>query len=331
MKRRAFLSLIGVAAASCASWPLAARAQQGERVRRIGVLMNVGESDPQGRARLGAFVQRLTELGWIEGRNTHLDIRWGAGDAERFRQYAAELVTLMPDVILANASATVAALRQVTRSVPIVFAGVIDPVGAGFVKSLARPGGNITGFTIFEYAIGAKWLELLKEIAPRVTRAAVLRDSTIAAGIGQFAAIQAVGPIGMELNVVDLQDGDAIERDVTEFARGANGGLIVTGSPFGANHPEVIVGLAARYKLPAVYPFRYMVDLGGLISYGPDLVSDFRPAAGYVDRILKGEKPADLPVQAPTKYELVINLKTAKALGLDVPPMLLARANEVIE
>ena len=328
MKRRAFITLIAGAAAA---WPLAARAQQGERMRRIGVLMNVGESDPQGRARLGAFVQRLTELGWSDGRNAHLDIRWGAGKAELFRQYATELVALRPDVILANASATVAALQQVTRSVPIVFAGVIDPVGAGLVKSMARPGGNTTGFTIFEYVISAKWLELLKEIVPSVTRAAVLRDPTIAAGIGQFAAIQAVGPIGMELSVVDLHDADAIERDIAEFARGANGGMIVTGSPFAANHPEVIIGLAARYKLPAVYPFRYMVNLGGLMSYGPDLVSDFRPAAGYVDRILKGEKPADMPVQAPTKYELVVNLKTAKALGLSVPSTLLARADEVIE
>jgi putative ABC transport system substrate-binding protein len=327
--RRKFLAtLLG---GSAVAWPLAARAQQPERMRRIGVLMNVGESDPQGRARLGAFVQRLVELGWSDGRNARLDIRWGAGDAERFRQYAGELVALAPDVILANASVTVAALQQVTRKVPIVFAGVIDPVGAGFVRSLARPGGNTTGFTIFEYAIGAKWLELLKEIAPNVMRAAVLRDPTIAAGIGQFAAIQAVGPVGMELSVVDLHDADAIERDVAEFARGSNGGLIVTGSPFAANHPDVIVAFAARYKLPAVYPFRYMVDLGGLISYGPDLVSDFRPAAGYVDRILKGEKPADLPVQAPTRYELAINLKTAKALGLEIPSSVLARADEVFE
>jgi len=326
MNRREFITIMSGAAVA---WPLTARAQQG--VRRVGVLTNVGENDPQGRARLDAFVQRLKELGWRDGHNLRLDIRWGAGDAELFRQYANELVGLAPDVILANASVTVAALRQVTRSVPIVFTGVIDPVGAGFVKSLARPGGSITGFTIFEYAIGAKWLELLKEIAPSVTRAAILRDSTIAAGIGQFAAIQAVGPIGMELSVVDVSDGAAVERDVAEFARASNGGLIVTGSPFGANHPEVIVALAARYKLPAVYPFRYMVDLGGLMSYGPDLVSEFRPAAAYVDRILKGEKPANLPVQAPTRYQLAINLKTAKTLGLDVPPMLLARADEVIE
>jgi putative tryptophan/tyrosine transport system substrate-binding protein len=225
----------------------------------------------------------------------------------------------------------VSALQSATRSVPIVFVAIPDPVGAGFVKSLARPGGNTTGFIAFEYAIAAKWLELLKEIAPSVTRAAVLRDPTIAAGIGQFAAIQAVGPIAMELSVVDLRDADAIEQDVVEFARSPNGGLIVTVGPFGANHPNVITTLADRYKLPAVYPFRYFVGVGGLISYGPDLVSQFRPAAGYVDRILKGQKPADLPVQAPTKYELVINMKTAKALGIEVPPTLLARADEVIE
>ncbi len=328
MKRREFITLLGGAAAA---WPLAARAQQSDGRRRVGVLMNVGESDAQGRARLDAFVQRLKELGWSEGRNLRLDVRWGAGDAELFRRYANELLVLAPDVIVANASVTVAALQQVTRQVPIVFAGVIDPVGGGFVKSLARPGGNTTGFTIFEYAIGAKWLELLKEIAPSLTRAAVLRDPNLAAGIGQFAAIQAVAPVGMDLSVVDLNDANAIERDVAEFAQGSNGGLILTGSPFGANHPDVIIALAARHKLPAVYPFRYMVNLGGLISYGPDLVNEFRPAAGYVDRILKGERPSDLPVQAPTKYELVVNMKTAKALGIEVPPTLLARADEVIE
>ncbi len=328
MKRREFITLLGGAAAA---WPLAARAQQSDGRRRVGVLMNVGESDAQGRARLDAFVQRLKELGWSEGRNLRLDVRWGAGDAELFRRYANELLVLAPDVIVANASVTVAALQQVTRQVPIVFAGVIDPVGGGFVKSLARPGGNTTGFTIFEYAIGAKWLELLKGIAPSLTRAAVLRDPNLAAGIGQFAAIQAVAPVGMDLSVVDLNDANAIERDVADFAQGSNGGLILTGSPFGANHPDVIIALAARHKLPAVYPFRYMVNLGGLISYGPDLVNEFRPAAGYVDRILKGERPSDLPVQAPTKYELAVNMKTAKALGIEVPPTLLARADEVIE
>ena len=328
MKRREFITLLGGAAVAR---PMAARAQQSDGRRRVGVLMNVGESDVQGRARLDAFVQRLKELGWSEGRNLRLDVCWGAGDAELFRRYANELLVLAPDVIVANASVTVAALQQVTRQVPIVFAGVIDPVGGGFVKSLARPGGNTTGFTIFEYAIGAKWLELLKGIAPSLTREAVLRDPTLAAGIGQFAAIQAVGPVGMDLSVIDLNDANAIERDVAEFAQGSNGGLILTGSPFGANHPDVIIALAARHKLPAIYPFRYMVNLGGLISYGPDLVNEFRPAAGYVDRILKGGRPSDLPVQAPTKYELVVNMKTAKALGIEVPPTLLARADEVIE
>jgi putative tryptophan/tyrosine transport system substrate-binding protein len=327
VRRREFITFLGGAAA----WPFAARAQQPERMRRVGVLMTQSESAPQGRARLSAIVQRLIELGWTEGRNTRLDIRWGAGNAERYRQYARELVALSPDVILADASSSVAALQQATRTVPIVFAGVIDPVGAGFIKSLARPGGNTTGFTAFEYAISAKWLGLLKEVAPSVTRAAILRDSAIAAGIGQFAAIQAVGPIGMELSVIDLHDADAFEPAVAEFASGSNGGMIVTGSPFGANHPEVIIELAARYKLPAVYPFRRYVNAGGLISYGPDLIDQYRRAAVYVSRVLKGEKPADLPVQAPTKYELVINLNTAKALGLDIPPTLLAIADEVIE
>jgi ABC-type uncharacterized transport system substrate-binding protein len=328
VNRRALISLLGVAAAA---WPLAARAQQPERMRRIGVLMNRVADDSEAQARLKALVQGLQQLGWVEGRNVRMDVRWTAGIADRLHRYAAELVALMPDVILADGAVGVSALQGATRSVPIIFAAVPDPVGAGFVKSLARPGGNTTGFTAFEYAIAAKWLELLKEIAPSVTRAAVLRDPTIASGIGQFAAIQAVGPIGMELSVVDFRDADAIEREVAEFARGSNGGLIVTVGPFGANHPNVITTLADRYKLPAVYPFRYFVSAGGLMSYGSDLVSQFRPAAGYVDRILKGEKPADLPVQAPTKYELVINLKTAKALNLEIPPTLLARADEVIE
>jgi putative ABC transport system substrate-binding protein len=257
-----------------------------------------------------------------------LDVRWAAGDADQVRRYAAELVALAPDVVLAYTSPIVVALQRATRTVPIVFAGVVDPVGAGFVESMARPGGNTTGFISFEYAIGAKWLELLKEIAPNVTRAAVLRDSTLASGIGQFAAIQAVGPVGMELSVIGLHDAGAIEHAVAAFARGSNGGLVVTAAPFPTNHPDVIPALAARYKLPAVYPFRYY---GGLISYGPDTVSQFGPAASYVDRILKGEKPTDLPVQAPTKYELVINLKAARALGLEVPPTLIARADEVIE
>jgi putative ABC transport system substrate-binding protein len=327
MKRREFISLVGGAAA----WPLAARAQRGEPMRRIGVLMNVVESDPEGQARLAVLVQRLKELGWTDGHNVRFDYRGGAGDTERYRRYATELVALSPDVIFANASAIVAGLQQVSGTVPIVFAGVIDPVGAGLVESLARPGGNTTGFIAFEYAIGAKWLELLKEIAPGVTRAAVLRDPAIAAGIGQFAAIQAVGPIGMELSVISTRDASAIEHGVAAFARGSNGGLVVTASPVAASHPGLIATLAARYKLPAVYPFRYFVSAGGLVSYGPDLANQFRSAAGYVHRILKGEKPADLPVQAPTKYELVINLKTATALGLHVPENLLARADEVIE
>jgi len=274
------------------------------------------------------FEQTLEQLGWTVGRDLKIDIRQVGSDLDSLRRYAAELVALAPDVILAISSPTVAALQEVTREVPIVFAGVIDPVGAGFVESMARPGGNITGFIAFEYAIAAKWLELLKEIAPSVTRAAVLRDPTFAAGIGQFAAIQAVGRIGIELSVIDVHDVGTIERAIAAFARRSDGGLIVTASPFATNHPDVIPALAARYKLPAVYPFRYY---GGLISYGPDTVSQLRPAAGYVDRILKGEKPGDLPVQAPTKYELVINLKTAKALGLEIPPTVLARADDVIE
>jgi putative tryptophan/tyrosine transport system substrate-binding protein len=326
--RRKFLATLGGAAAA---WPFAARAQQGERMRRIGVLLGTREGDPQRRAQLAALVQRLTELGWADGRNARLDVRWTAGSVDAARKYAAELVALAPDVIITDTSFDVAAVQQATRTVPIVFGGVIDPVGTGLVDSLARPGGNTTGFIAFEYAIGAKWLELLKEVAPHVTRAAVLRDPTIAAGVGQFAAIQATAPFGIELSVVGLHDAAAIEPAVAAFARVANGGLVMTASPFGGNHPEVITTLAARYKLPAVYPWRYFIDAGGLMSYGSDLVSQFRSAAQYVDRILKGEKPADLPVQAPTKYELVINRKTAKALGLDVPATLLARADEVIE
>src|SRR5262245_45575102 len=352
LRRREFMTLLGGAAA----WPLTARAalaseasgQRGDfklralasetsgqadgRMRRVGVLMNVVESDPGGQARLAVFVQRLKELGWIEGRNVRFDFRGGAGEGELYRQYATELVALAPDVIFANASAVVAVLQQVTRTQPIVFATVIDPVGAGLVESLARPGGNTTGFIAFEYAIGAKWLELLKEIAPGVTRAAVLRDPAIAAGIGQFAAIQAAGSIGMELSVISTRgDAGAVENAVEAFARRPNGGLMVTGSPFAAYNAGLIAALAARHRLPAVYPFRYYISAGGLISYGPDLADQFRGAAGYVDRILRGEKPEALPVQAPTRYELLVNLKTAKALGLDVPPTLLARADEVIE
>jgi putative tryptophan/tyrosine transport system substrate-binding protein len=326
-RRRDFITLLGGAAA----WPFAARAQQPERMRRIGVLMNTAADSADGQARFAAFVQGLQQLGWTDGRNERLDVRWAAGDTERIRRYAAELVAHAPDVILAYTTPIVAALQQATRTVPIVFGGVIDPVGAGLVDSLARPGGNTTGFIAFEYAIGAKWLELLKEVAPHVTRAAVLRDPTIAAGVGQFAAIQATAPFGIELSAVGLHDAGAIEPAVAAFARGANGGLVMTASPFGGNHPDVITTLAARYKLPAVYPWRYFVNAGGLMSYGPDLASQFRSAAQYVDRVLKGEKPADLPVQTPTKYELVINLRAAKAIGLDVPATLIARADEVIE
>jgi putative ABC transport system substrate-binding protein len=327
-RRREVISLLGGAAAT---WPLVARAQQGERMRRIGVLLSTHENDSARRAQLAAFVQRLTELGWADGRNARLDVRWTAGSIDAARKYAVELVALAPDVIVSDTSFDVAAVQQATRTVPIVFGGVIDPVGAGLVDSLARPGGNTTGFIAFEFAIAAKWLELLKEVAPRVTRAAVLRDATTAAGIGQFAAIQATAPFGIELNAVGLHDAGGIEPAVAAFARGADGGLVITASPFGGNHPDVIPRLAVRYKLPAVYPWRYFVTAGGLMSYGSDLASQFRSAAQYVDRILRGEKPGNLPVQAPTKYELVINLRAAKAIGLDVPPTLLARADEVIE
>ena len=312
--------------------PLAARAQQGERVRRIGVLMNVAADGPEGQARLAAFVKGLRQLGWIEGRNVRIDRRWGAGDAERNRKYAAELVALGPDVILASGDHPMVALQQVTRTVPIVFTTNADPVGAGLVESLARPGGNTTGFTMSEYGISAKWLELLKEIAPGLKRAAVIREAGTATGTGQFAAIQAVAPaLGVELTPIGVRDADEIERALTAFARSANGGLIVTGSGPAAIHRDLIVTLAARHKLPAVYVAGFFVTVGGLMSYGPDLLDQHRRAAEYVDRILKGEKPADLPVQAPTKYELVINLKAARALGLEVPPTLLARADEVIE
>jgi ABC-type uncharacterized transport system substrate-binding protein len=329
VRRREFITLLGGAAAA---WPLGARAQQGERMRRIGVLMAIAADDPEAQARLTAFVQGLQQLGWTVGQNVRVDHRWGGSNADDTRKYAAELVALAPDVILAHSSASLAPLLLATRTVPLVFTIVADPVGAGFVESLARPGGNATGFTNFEYSIAGKWLELLKEIAPGVTRAAVLRESAISAGVGQFGAIQALAqPLGVELRPVDVRDAGEIERAITAFARGSNGGLIVTGSPTAVVHRGLIVALAARHRLPAVYNTRLYATGGGLISYGPDFVDQFRRAAGYVDRILKGEKPADLPVQAPTKYELVINLKTAKALGLEVPPMLLARADEVIE
>src|SRR6516164_640749 len=328
MRRREFITLLG----GTAAWPLAARAQQRERMRRIGVLMSTTADDPEGQARIAAFHQGLQELGWTVGRNARVDVRWGAFDADSSRHYATELVALAPEVIVATASAAMGALQQMRTGVPIVFVSIIDPVGAGFVERLARPGGNVTGFALFEYSLSAKWLELLKEIAPGVTRAAVLRDTAIGSGVGQYAIIQAVAPsLGVELRPIDLRNPGEIERGVVAFAREPNGGLIIVGAPPGAVHRDLIITLAARHRLPAVYPYPYFAHSGGLVSYGPDVVSHFRRAAGYVDRILKGEKPADLPVQAPTKYELTINLKTAKALGLTVPPTLLARADEVIE
>jgi putative tryptophan/tyrosine transport system substrate-binding protein len=326
MRRRGFITLLGSAAVA---WPLSAPAQQGERVRRIGVLMNLASDDPEALARIAAFRQELQQLGWTEGRDVRIDYRW-AGDASRFHGYAEELLALAPDVVLASATPSVQALRQVSRTVPIVFANVGDPVAMGFVDSLARPGGNTTGFTPYEFGFAAKWLELLKEIAPRVTRVAVLRDLTI--GPAHFTAIQTVAPsFGVELSAVGVRDVGEIERAVAAFARSSNAGLIVTPSTSALIHRNLITMLAARHRLPAVYGFRYFVTAGGLISYAPSTIDMYRRAAGYVDRILKGEKPADLPVQAPTKYELVINLKTAKALGLEIPPALLARADEVIE
>jgi putative tryptophan/tyrosine transport system substrate-binding protein len=330
MNRREFISLLGGAAAS---WPLAARAQQPERVRRIGVLMASAADDSESQARIAAFLQGLAQLGWADGRNVRIDTRWATTDPDDLRRHAAELAALAPDVLVAaTGTVTVVPLLQATRTVPIVFVQVIDPVGAGFVVSLARPGGNATGFTIYEYGMSGKWLEFLKEIAPRMARAAVLRDPAIASGIGQFAAVQAVAPsLGVELSPVDVRDAGEIERAVTAFARSSNGGLIVTASALATRHRDLIIALAARHRLPAVYAYRYMVAAGGLASYGPDSIDQYRRAASYVDRILKGEKPADLPVQSPTKYETVINLKTAKALGLTVPDTVLARADEVIE
>jgi putative tryptophan/tyrosine transport system substrate-binding protein len=328
IKRREFIALLGGAA----TWPLAGRAQQPERVRRIGVLMNFASDDAEGQARLAAFHQGLQQLGWTVGRNVQIDYRWGAGDADRIRKFAAELVTLAPDVILAATSPSVAALQQTTHTLPIVFVQIADPVGAGFVAGLAQPGGNTTGFTSFEYTLGPKWLELLKEIAPRVTRAGLLRDASSVGAIGLFGAVRAAAPsMAMDSSPLSLRDAGEIESGIAAFAREPNGGLIVLGAAGSVVHREQIVTLAARYRLPAVYPDHLFVTTGGLISYGPDRIDQYRRAASYVDRILKGEKPADLPVQAPTKYQLVINVKTAKALGLDVRPTLLARADEVIE
>jgi putative tryptophan/tyrosine transport system substrate-binding protein len=328
MKRREFITLVGGAAA----WPLAARAQHAERMRRIGVLTNLASDDPEAQVRNTAFAQTLAQLGWAVGQNLHIEHRWAAGDAERIRRYAAELVALTPDVILTTGAAGVGPLLQATRTVPVVFVLVPDPVSAGFVDSLARPGGNATGFVQFEYGISGKWLELLKEIAPGVARVAVLRDPAIAGGQGQVAAIQAVAPsFGMEVTPINVRDTGEMERAIATFARSPNAGLILTGSALATVHRKLIINLAARHKLPAVYNSRYFVTDGGLISYGINFPDQFRQAAGYVDRILRGEKPADLPVQAAVKYELIVNLKTAKALGLEIPPMLLARADEVIE
>jgi putative ABC transport system substrate-binding protein len=329
MKRREFIALLGGAAAT---WPLAARAQQGERVRRIGVLMNVAADDAEAPARVGAFSQGLAELGWTIGRNVRIDYRWYAGNADAARKYAAELDALAPDVVLASGTLGVTAIQQLTRPVPIVFTLVADPVGAGVVNSLARPGGNATGFMLFEYSLSGKWVELLKQIAPRMTRAAVLRDQTNPAGIAQFGAIQAVAPsLGVQVSPINVRNANEIESGIATFARTANGGLIVTGSAIATVHHHLITKLAAQYRLPAIYSNRLFAAGGALISYGPDRVDPYRRAASYVDRILKGEKPADLPVQAPTKYELVINLKTAKGMGLALPETLLALADEVIE
>jgi putative tryptophan/tyrosine transport system substrate-binding protein len=327
LTRRQFLTLLSGAAAA---WPLAAHTQQAERSRRIGVLMNVAANDPEGQMRIVALVQGLQQSGWTNGQNVQIDIRWAADDSARFQRAAEELLALAPDVILASATPSVKALQQLTRTVPIVFANVGDPVAMGFVDSLARPGGNTTGFTPMEFGFAAKWLELLKEIAPRVTRVAVLRDLTI--GPAHLSAIQAVAPsFGVELSAVGVRDVGEIERTITAFARSSDAGLIVTPSTSALIHRDLITMLADRHRLPAVYSWRYFVTAGGLISYGPDPIEMYRRAAGYVDRILKGEKPADLPVQAPTKYELVINLKTAKSLGIEMPASVLARADEVIE
>jgi putative tryptophan/tyrosine transport system substrate-binding protein len=328
MRRREFIGLIGGAAA----WPVMARAQQPDRMRRIGVLVGASADGMDAQARQAAFVDGLQQLGWTDGSNVRIDTRWGGAKPDDIRKYAAELVALAPDVILAAGNAPVERLLQATRAVPIVFVIVLDPVGSGIVDSLSRPGGNATGFMQFEYSLAAKWLELLKQVTPAVTRAAVLRDSTIAAGIGQFAVIQSVAPsVGVEASPINGRDASEIERAIAVFARTSDGGLIVTASALAGVHRDLIIALAARHKLPAVYSTRAFVTGGGLISYGADLVDQYRRAARYVDRILKGEKPADLPVQAPTRYELAINLKTARALGLDVPASLLARADEVIE
>jgi putative ABC transport system substrate-binding protein len=329
IRRREFIATVGGAAAA---WPLAAGAQQPERMRRIGLLSTLPADDSEWQARLAAFLQSLQELGWTVGRSVRIEYRLGADNAERVRRHVAEMVALVPDVVLANDTSTVGPLLQATRSVPIVFVNVTDPIGGGFVDSLARPGGNATGFTAFEYGMSGKLLELLKQVSPGIARAAVIRDPSMASGSGQFGALQAVGPfLGVEVSPIDVRDAREIERAITEFARSPNGGLVLAAGSGGIRHRDLIISLAARHKLPAISFYRFFTAGGGLISYGTDLVDPYRRAAAYVDRILKGEKPADLPVQAPTKYELAINLKTAKALGLDIPATVLARADEVIE
>jgi len=329
MRRREFIAGVG----SAAAWPVAVRAQPGDRVRRIGVLLNRESDDPEAQARNAAFLQGLQELGWTVGRNVRIDYRWGGGNADRHRGLAAELVALAPDVILAATGAVVGALQQVSRTVPIVFVGVIDPVGGGWVESLARPGGNATGFAAYDFSLGGKWLALLKQIAPGVTRVAVVRDPSVPAGTAGYAAIQTAAPsFAVDLTSVGVRDAGEIERGIATFALGSNGGMIAVGPPSSMILTrDLVISLAARHRLPAIYPNSLFVSAGGLISYGPDTINQYRLAAGYVDRILKGKKPADLPVQAPTKYELVINLKTAKALGLTIPETLLATADEVIQ
>jgi putative ABC transport system substrate-binding protein len=327
IRRRDFVTLLGGVAAA---WPLSASAQQGTASPMIGVLINFSETDPGAPVLIPALREQLQELGWIDGRNTRIVIRW-AGPAARYHDHARELAALGPAVVLAATTPAVTAMREAAPATPVVFVSVIDPVGSGLVASLARPGGNATGFTIYEYAIAAKWLELLKELTPGLTRVAVIRDPAAAAGIGQFAAIQTVAPVGVELSVIDPQEADVVERAIATFAREANGGLIVTAGQFAVNHAPLIVETARRHKLPVVAPFRYFAAAGGLISYGPDVVEPYRGAARYIHRILKGEKPANLPVQAPTRYELILNLQTAKALGTEIPASLLARADEVIE
>jgi putative ABC transport system substrate-binding protein len=329
MNRRDLIALLG---STAAAWPLGVRAQQGERTRRIGVLMNFAPDDPNAQARMTAFLQRLQELGWTDGRNVRIDIRWGAGDVERIHKSVAELLALAPDVVLTTGGPTTGPVLRATHTVPIVFVQITDPVGSGFVEGLARPGGNATGFSNFEYGTSAKWLELLKQIAPKLTRMAVLRDPTVPSGAGQFGALQTAAPsFGVEFSPINLNHPEDIERSVTSFAHEPDSGLVVPAGGAAVTHRDLIIRLATLHKLPAVYSDHVFVSDGGLMSYGPDRLDQYGRAAGYVDRILRGQKPADLPVQAPTKYELVINLKTAKALGLDVPPTLLARADEVIE